>query len=290
MDFEARVEWAAGAALAEGPCWDAERQRLYWVDIDLGLLHVYDPAGRKDRAIEIGQPVGAVVLRRSGGVVLAVRDGFLALDPETGARRFLGDPEAHLPENRFNDGKCDPAGRFWAGTMGRGPHQGSLYCLGADLAIHRRIEGVSISNGLAWSLDERVMYYVDSRTREVAAFDYEKATGAIGDRRVVIRIPEGMGLPDGMSIDEAGMLWIALWDGGRVARFDPQSGALCGELRLPVSRPTSCCFGGPGLDELYVTSARSGLSREALAEQPLAGSIFRCSADVRGGPAWAFLG
>jgi sugar lactone lactonase YvrE len=290
MSLRAELLLDAKATLAEGPCWDSQRRLLHWVDIDEGRLHTCDPETRQDRAVLVQQPIGAAVLRHTGGLLLALRDGFFRFDPATEACVPLADPEAHLPDNRFNDGKCDPAGRFWAGTMGRAPNLGSLYCLDTDLVVHRRVEGVSISNGLAWSPDERVMYYVDSRTRAVSAFDYDKATGQIEGRRVVIRIPDGMGLPDGMSIDEAGMLWIALWDGGAVGRWNPATGELLDQIPLPVSRPTSCAFGGTDLDQLYITSARAGLSADALARQPLAGGIFRCTPGVRGGPAWDFLG
>jgi len=292
MIIETHLELDAKATLGEGPCWDARRQSLYWVDIEESKLHVYDPAKREDRAISVGQPIGAVVTRRSGGVLLALQQGFYAFDPDTETLEHLHNPEPHLPENRFNDGKCDPAGRFWAGTMAMSeePIRGNLYCLDTDLTVHKKVEAVSISNGLAWSPDERLMYYVDSPTRVVTAFDYDKASGEIANRRVVIQIPDGMGYPDGMSIDEEGMLWIALWDGAMVGRWNPANGELLGKIPLPVSRPTSCVFGGENLDELYITSARSRLDEETLAAQPLAGGIFKCRPGVRGGPAWDFAG
>lgn len=292
MIIEARIELDAKATLGEGPCWDARRQSLYWVDIEEGKLHIYDPAKREDRAFSLGQPIGAVVTRKSGGALLALQQGFYAFDPDTESLEHLHNPETHLPENRFNDGKCDPAGRFWAGTMAmcEAPDCGSLYCLDTDLTVHKKVEAVSISNGLAWSPDERVMYYVDSPTRVVCAFDYDKATGDIANRREVIQISDGMGFPDGMSIDEEGMLWIALWDGAMVGRWNPADGALLCEIPLPVSRPTSCVFGGRNLDELYITSARSRLDENALAAQPLAGGVFKCRPGIRGGPAWEFAG
>jgi len=289
MKIEARVELDAKATLGEGPCWDAAGQRLHWVDIERDTLHTYDPRSRENRSINVGQPIGAAVMRRSGGFLLALRDGFFELDPATGGLPHLVRPVTQLSGTRFNDGKCDPAGRFWAGTTGKNDRC-SLYCLDADLTVHLRVEGVSISNGLAWSADERVMYYVDTRTRDVSAFDYDKATGEIGGRRVVIRIPDGMGWPDGMCIDEAGMLWIALWDGAMVGRWNPGNGELLNAIRLPVSRPTSCAFGGENGDELFITSARTGLTEGALANQPLAGGIFKCRPGVRGGPTWEFLG
>ncbi len=292
MIIEAQLELDAKATLGEGPCWDARRRLLYWVDIEEQRLHIYNPASREDRATNVGQPIGAAVLRKSGGVMLALQQGFYAFDPGTEILEQLRDPETHLPENRFNDGKCDPAGRFWAGTMAmsEAPDCGSLYCLDTDLTVRKKIDNVSISNGLAWSLDERVMYYVDSPTRNVVAFDYDKASSAIANRRVVIRIPDGMGFPDGMSIDEEGMLWIALWDGAMVGRWNPSNGALLDEIPLPVSRPTSCVFGGENLDELYITSARSRLDQETLAAQPMAGGVFKSRPGVRGGPAWDFAG
>jgi sugar lactone lactonase YvrE len=292
MVIEAQLELDAKATLGEGPCWDARRQSLIWVDIEEHRLHIYDPAKRVDRAIGVGQPIGAAVTRKSGGALLALQQGFYAFDPDTETLEQLSDPETDLPENRFNDGKCDPAGRFWAGTMAvsEAPNCGSLYCLDTDLTVHKKIEGVSISNGLAWGPDERVMYYVDSPTREVVAFDYDKLSGEIANRRVVIQIPDGMGFPDGMSIDEEGMLWIALWDGAMVGRWNPANGALLGEIPLPVSRPTSCVFGGENLGDLYITSARSRLDKETLAAQPLAGGVFKCSPGIRGGPAWDFAG
>ncbi len=292
MTLTAELEFDARATLGEGPCWDAHTQRLYWVDIEKHQLHLYDPATRTDRSFALAQPVGAAVLRKSGGLMLALQQGFYGFDPDSETLTHLDNPETHLPENRFNDGKCDPAGRFWAGTMPLCETKdcGSLYMLDTDLTVHQKVTGVRISNGLAWSPDERTMYYVDSPTRVVTAFAYDKATGAIANRRVVIEIPDGMGYPDGMSIDAEGMLWIALWDGAAVGRWNPLTGALLAQISVPVSRPTSCVFGGKDLDELYITSASTRLSAEVLAQQPLAGGIFKCRPGVRGGPTWEFAG
>lgn len=282
----------AGALLGEGPCWDARSQQLFWVDIEGFELHITDPAIRLDRVIDVGQHVGAVAIRKSGGVMLALREGFAHLDLEIEALTIIHDPERHLPENRFNDGKCDPAGRFWAGTMAlsAAPGCGSLYCLDTDLTVHHRMAEVSISNGMAWSLDERTMYYIDSLAHSVSAFDYDKATGEIAHRRDVIHIPHEMGTPDGMTIDIEGMLWVALWDGSRVCRWNPQTGELLETVVLPVTRPTSCAFGGPDLDILYITSASTRLDEKTLASQPLAGGLFMCHPGVRGLPAGEFAG
>jgi sugar lactone lactonase YvrE len=206
---------------------------------------------------------------------------------------MIADPEAHLPGNRFNDGKCDPAGRFWAGTMRIAEDQvgaGSLYCLDRDLTVRKMWEGITIANGIAWSSDAKTMYYIDTPTCAVAAFDYDLATGSIANRREIIRTPKEAGFPDGMTIDAEGMLWVAYWQGWRVVRWDPSTGEMLATVELPVERVTAPWFGGPNLDELYITTARIGLSDEARAQQPLAGSLFRARVGVAGLPAFEFAG
>lgn len=291
--LQAELILDAKALLGEGPIWDARRQALYWVDIAGCAVHIFDPAAGSDRAIDVGQPVGTVVPRRSGGVMVALRDGFAALDTETGRLTLIADPEAHLPQNRFNDGKCDPAGRFWAGTMRQAEDRagaGSLYRLDPDGSVHKMWEGITVANGLAWSLDARTMYYIDTPTKMVVAFEYDIATGAIANPRPVVSTPDGPGFPDGMTIDAEGMLWVAYWDGWRVVRWDPATGQALAIIELPVQRPTAPWFGGPNLDQLFITSARIGLSAEALAGQPHAGGIFVARPGARGLPAFEYAG
>ncbi len=282
----------AKVLLGEGPSWNESTQQLYWVDIEGGAVHVYDPATGNDRRIDVGQMAGCVVPRRSGGVLVTLQNGIHALDLETERLELLLDPEPSLPENRFNDGKCDSRGRLWAGTtrVSHDQPSGALYCLDTDLTCHRRLTDIWISNGLAWTADDRTMYFIDSPTSRVVAFDFEVETGTIANQRTVIEIPAGQGGPDGMTIDEEGMLWIALWDGWRVTRWDPRTGKLIAEIPVPVARPTSCVFGGPGLDELYITSASTRMPAAELARQPLAGGIFRCRPGVRGARTHAFGG
>ncbi|MDQ3013062.1 MAG: SMP-30/gluconolactonase/LRE family protein [Acidobacteriota bacterium] len=290
----------AKVLLGEGPWWNARTGQLYWVDIEGCAIHVFNPtsglATGRDRKIDVGQMVGCVVGRKSGGVALALQQGFYHLDLETEKLTPLVDPESHLPGNRFNDGKCDSRGRFWAGTtrINHDEPEGFLYRLDADLSVHRQLDNVWISNGLAWSPDDRTMYFIDSPTGEVIAFDFDAAAGEIGNERLVIEIPEGGGSPDGMTIDEEGMLWIALWDGWRVIRVNPASGngagAIIDEIKMPVARPTSCVFGGANLDELYITTASTRLPAEELAKQPLAGGLFRCKPGVKGFAAVEFAG
>ncbi len=291
----AGLEYENQSLLGEGPVWDSRAQRLFWVDIEGFEIHIYEPANREHGVIDVGQFVGSLAVRKSGGLILALKSGFAVLDPETGVMTPIADAESHLPGNRFNDGKCDPAGRFWAGTLSldedHGSGKGNLYCLHTDRRVELKIPGVWISNGLAWTKDERVMYYIDSPMQKVVAYDYDKSTSEIANPRTVIEVPASeMGYPDGMTIDEEGMLWIAHWDGGRVCRWDPHTGKELAEIKAPVSRPTSCIFGGDNFDILYITSARTRLSEETLARQPLAGSIFKCRPGVRGLPMNEFEG
>lgn len=289
---EAKLMLDAKVLLGEGPWWNAATQQLYWVDIEGCAVHVFDPATGADRKIDVGQMAGAIVGRKSGGAVLALQHGFYGLDLETEKLTLLIDPEADLPDNRFNDGKCDSRGRFWAGTtrISHDQQVGSLYRLDADLAVHRELGDVWISNGLTWTQDDRTMYFIDSPTSQVVAFDFNAEAGEISNKRLIIEIPEGGGSPDGMTIDEEGMLWIALWDGWRVIRVNPETGSIIDEVRLPVARPTSCVFGGANLDELYITTASTRMPAEESAKQPLAGGLFRCSPGVRGLPMTEFAG
>ena len=262
--------------LGEGPVWDGRNGRLLWVDILRGEVHQYHPETGAHGVVPAGEMVGAVALRKAGGLVAALQSGFAFLEEETPSIGRIADPEAQLPGNRFNDGKCDPQGRFWAGTMSLQdePGAGGLYMLDAKGGVHPKISGVSISNGLAWSADGRTFYYIDTPTLEVAAYDFDGATGEISNRRVAIRIPEDFGDPDGMTIDTEGMLWIAHWDGWQVTRWDPRSAEQLMKLPVPAARVTSCTFGGPGLRDLFITTARTGLSAEQIAAQPLAGAVF----------------
>ena len=282
----------AQATVGEGAIWHAQAQKLYWVDVEAGRLHVFDPADASDQAFELGQRVGAVVPRASGGVMLAVQHGFAALDLQNGHLTLWSDPEENVTGNRFNDGKCDPAGRFWAGTISldRRPGTASLYCLEPDGSVRTMLRGVTNSNGIAWSLDGATMYYIDTPTRAVTTFDYCQATGQIANPRRAIAVPESLGKPDGMTIDAEGMLWIALWDGGCVGRWDPSSGRLLETISVPARRVTSCAFGGPNLDELFITTARNGLSQQDMVRQPHAGGLFRARPGVCGMPAFEFAG
>lgn len=281
----------AHADVGEGPVWDARSETLVWVDIMANELHRYNPTSGRDETTDVGQPVGCVALRRSGGVVLALRDGFAALDAEAGEPRLLAPVEAARPQHRMNDGKCDSEGRFWAGTMGMKaePGVGSLYRLESDWSVAKVMGGVTISNGLGWSPDDRTMYYTDTPTRTIEAFDYEPDSGRLGDRRSFVTITDGPGNPDGLAVDAEGFVWTALWPGWAVHRYSP-AGDLDLVVSLPVAQVASCAFGGRELDDLYITTAANGLSAADIAVQPHAGGIFVFRAGVPGLPVHEFAG
>lgn len=274
----------AQAALGEGPLWDAVTKRLYWVDILDGRLHWYDPATGRDASANVGSHVGTVVTRASGGVMLALQDGFYAFDPATPATppTCIAKSPNHRPGLRFTDGKCDPAGRFWAGTYDDAPGVGSLWRLDADHAVRLMIPDVSCSNGLVWDLGRERFYFIDSPTRAIVAYDYEHGPGTISRPRVAVQATPDDGYPDGMAIDVEGKLWVAHWGAGMVVRWDPETGKAITRIRVPATQPSACAFAGERMDRLYITSARSGLSAETLAAEPHSGGLFVVDPGVSG--------
>lgn len=291
--MEAELVLDAKATLGEGSLWDWKSGKLIWIDILGQKLHRYDPADGTDECYELDQPIGTAVPRRGGEIVVALHDGIYAYNLESGAKSLLSDVEADRPENRFNDGKCDPAGRFWIGTVSYDcdvPGAGSLYRIGKDLQAVKMLEKLTIANGICWASKKNEMYYIDSPTREIWRFDYEPESGDIGAKAVVATIPEDQGVPDGMTIDADDNLWVAQFGGGRVSCFSTATGEKLDEVLLPASNVTSCAFGGEGLDTLYITTARVALDEEALKHQPLAGGLFMAGPGVRGVKANFFEG
>jgi sugar lactone lactonase YvrE len=274
------VVLAAGARLGEGPLWDPRAAALRWVDILPGRVHRFDPVTSEDTSFEVGEPVGTVAVRRDGGLVLATESGIWTCTDEGTELNRLHEVATDPPGGRFNDGKADRWGRFWAGTMLDGTDgAGAFYRLDPDGSLHRVLTGVSVSNGLGWSPDGHTMYYVDTQTGGVDAFDHDPDTAEVSNRRRLIDVKRGW--PDGMTVDAEGHLWVALWDGWAVCHYTPE-GRLLETVELPAQRITSCTFGGADLTTLYVTSARAGLSPESLERQPDAGSLFALDAGVSG--------
>ncbi|MEX2352247.1 MAG: SMP-30/gluconolactonase/LRE family protein [Balneolaceae bacterium] len=282
--IDAELELLGQAKLGEGPVWDEHRNVLLWTDILSGTLHEYDPMKRTNRSFEVGEHIGAFAIREKGGLILAAQSGFWFYDSENGKREPVADPEKDRPGNRFNDGKCDPAGRFWAGTMAYNETlgAGSLYSLTPNLDIKCVVGGLTISNGLAWSSDSETFYLIDSPTGNLYSYDYVEQTGELSGGQIVKHFDPGEGMPDGMTIDTEGMLWVALYNGGKVIRVNPLDGSTLLEIRLPVPLVTCCTFGGPDLDQLYITTAREGLNRRQLEHAPLSGSLFRVSLPWQG--------
>lgn len=266
----------AQAQLGEGAFWNHQTQELWWIDIEGMRLHIFDPQTKANKTIQLDQRIGTVVPNNEGHAIIALQDGIYQLDLKDQSQKLLAPIEADLKENRMNDGKCDPAGRLWAGTMNvKGEaKKGALYCIETDGAHRKMLDSISISNGIVWSADHQRMYYIDTPDRNVKGYDYDKATGNITNESIIIRIPKGMGYPDGMTIDAEGMLWIAMWDGNCVTRWNPKSGQLLQKIEVPAHNVSSCAFGGPNLDTLYITSARVDMKPEELEALPLAGGLF----------------
>jgi sugar lactone lactonase YvrE len=281
----------ARSTLGEGPVWDDREQCVWWVDILGGSVHRTDPLTGRDDVIPVGQMVGALGLRERGGLVLAVHDGFIGLEPASGRIERLAHVEADLPSSRMNDGKVDPMGRFWAGTtdIDHRPGLGTLHRLDADGTVSSMLEDVTISNGLDWTADGATMYFIDTPDRRVDRFSFEPSSGAIRDRQVAVPIRPGAGDPDGMTIDAEDHLWVALWDGWAVERYAP-NGDLEQRVEVPAAQTTSCTFGGPDLDVLFITTAQKDFPVGGKRDQPHAGGLFMCRPGVRGRLPYRFAG
>ncbi len=287
--MQAELLLDAQTVLGEGPAWDEKTQTLYWVDILGKRVHAWKDG--RDDFLQLDEYVGCVAPRREGGLAAALHASFWTLDLTAGKEALLASV-AEPASNRFNDGKCDPAGRFLAGTMDMNEKaaSGNLYSLEAGKRPRKLLDHIRISNGLAWSPDYKTFYYIDTPTRQIRAFDYDLDTGDIANPRVVIEVPAAMGWPDGMTSDLEGNLWIALWGGGRVAKWNPAAGRKEAEIRIPAPHVSSCVFGGPRRDLLFVTTARVGLEETALEQYPLSGALFQIQTQTEGMPTFAFAG
>jgi L-arabinonolactonase len=278
------------AELGESPIWDRRENALYWIDGRKPTVNRYDPRTGANRAIAVPENVHAVALTRSRRLLAVFEASLAFLDLESGALEPIAKLIGGIDDN-LNDGCCDRAGRFWVGSKARDwvSPIGTLFRIDADLSIHPMDAGFQLSNGMGWSPDDRTMYFIDSMPREIYAYDFDGASGGVANRRVLVRVAEEHGLPDGMTVDAEGFLWVAQWNGGRVVRYDPD-GKVERVVEMPVRRPTSCTFGGADLATLYITSGTMRMTAEELAREPQAGHLFALETDVRGLPEPHFAG
>ncbi|MBL8051443.1 MAG: SMP-30/gluconolactonase/LRE family protein [Anaerolineales bacterium] len=273
----------ARATLGEGPAWDARTQTLYWVDIL--EKNIYADV---ELFAELDDLIGCLAPCENGHLILGTRASFTDFEPATAQQTVLYTltESAH---NRMNDGKCDPAGRFLAGTMAMNESEpsGNLYSFNGK-QTEVLIPNVTISNGMAWSPDYKTFYYIDTPTREVKAFDYDLKTGKIANPRVVIQIPASFGWPDGMTSDMQGNLWIAMWGGAQITKWNPNTGVLLEKIPVPALNTSCCAFGGKNMNELFITSARHGMSEKEITSHPHSGGLFKVITKVEGMPTFEF--
>jgi len=261
--------------LGEGPVWDEVSQTISWIDILNGRIHQRGLSGHTS-TMEVGRMIGAIAPTNRNRWIAALQNGFAFIDLKSKKITPIHDPEAHIAGNRFNDGKCDEAGRFWAGTMSLNdePGMGNVYVIDSTLQARKKITVINLSNGLAWNSDNTLFFHIDSPIREVSVYPFKHETGDLGDKTFSFNTPEADGYPDGMTIDSEDKIWIAHYDGWEVCRWDPMTGQKLLTIKLPVSQVTCCTFGGPNLDDLYISTGRQTLTEEQLKDQPLAGSLF----------------
>lgn len=268
--------------LGEGAIWSHDDQTLYWVDIEQKKLHWLNPSTSEHNTFTLPKKITAAIPTSKGTLLITLADGIYHYNPTTHNLTLIRlNPENETTGNRFNDGKCDPIGNFWIGTMGE--HQSAaLYRLNTDLTLTTILTGITNSNGILWSPDQKTMYYIDTPTYKVTAYDFDNHTGQITNPRIVITVPAHMGYPDGATIDSEGMIWIALWGGYCVSRWNPKTGDLLSTVEVSSKNVTSCAFGGPMLDTLYITTARTQLSADDLKQHPNSGGLFVVKPGISG--------
>ncbi|MEH2389767.1 MAG: SMP-30/gluconolactonase/LRE family protein [Nostoc sp.] len=280
----------ARARLGESPIWDSTQNLLYWVDIYNHRVHQFHPATGKNCFFDVGDVVGAIATAGAGRLIMALRHHLAFLNTQTGEVTPILEIEGNLSDNRLNDGKCDSQGRFWFGSMcSLEKPQASLYRYYPDNSLHVIEIGLTISNGLGWSPDEKTFYLTDSPHKKIYAYDFNSITGNISNRRIFVDLTNESFYPDGLTIDSQGHLWSAMWDGWCVIRFNAKGEEIL-RIKLPVQLPTSCTFGGEDLQTLYITTASVGLSQAEIEKSFYSGDLFALQTDVSGLPAYTFQG
>lgn len=270
--------------LGEGPLWIAQLGCFFWVDIEKGNLHRYHLATEKLEIRHFPHRLAVVLEGQIGKLILGLDRKLVRYDWETEVIEELCEVESDLILNRFNDGKVDPKGRIWIGTLSTlfTEGAGSLYRIGPNLTPEVQLKNLTISNGMAWTADQQTFYFIDTPTKKIQEFAFDPESGAIEFRRIAVEISEGLGFPDGMCIDREGMLWVAHYAGSGVYRWNPNTGQLLDKIELPVPHVTSCCFGGENLDLMLITTAQENLTADDLEKYPQSGDVFLVSVEVGG--------
>lgn len=272
--------------LGEGALWNEDEQKLYWLDIKAKCFQRINPTTMIYQVFDVGAQIGVMAFRQSGGLVMATDQGFVFWDPRTRMSRIVANPLPDKAYMRFNDGEIDIMGRFWAASMCDPSEkcstpEGVLYRLDPDGSVHVMDTGLSLPNGMVWSPDQRTLYLTDSTQHMIYTYDFDAANGTIGPRRPFISTANEPGVPDGLSIDSEGFLWSMRYNGAKITRYDPR-GNVERIIHVPAQHPTSCAFGGPDLDDLYITTAWDGLSSQEIQQTPQAGDLFHIKTGIKG--------
>ncbi|WP_046745031.1 SMP-30/gluconolactonase/LRE family protein [Kordia zhangzhouensis] len=281
----AELEYEIPSKLGEGAIWDYRKKVLYWVDIEGKSLNIYSPKTKTNKEIKMPSRIGTVVPSEiENEAVVALEDGIYMVNIVTENISLLSDIEATHTENRFNDGKCDPNGNLWVGSMHlpQSKPEGSLYKINSDGEAQKMLGNITISNGIVWTKDKKTMYYIDTPTSNIRAFDYNEQNNTISNERIAVKVDEADGFPDGMTIDENDKLWVGLWNGNCIAQYDPITGKMLSKVHVPAHNVTSCAFGGENLDILYITTSSLDMNDEEKKQYNKAGSIFKIKLDTRG--------
>lgn len=278
------IAYKAEAKLGEGAIWNHEKNQLYWVDIEGKSLNIFDPKTNSNRSFPTSSHIGTVVPKGENEAIIALADGIYVINVDSGKINLFLNMEESLKDSRLNDGKCDPSGRLWVGSMHWQQEKGKakLFTINNDASFATKIDSVTISNGIVWTKDTKTMYYIDTPTSQIKAYDFNNATGSISNERVAVEISEDLGYPDGMAIDEEDMVWVCMWNGNAVVRFNPKTGDILQKVEIPAHNITSCAFGGENLETLYITSAKIDMTEEEKTKYPNAGSVFKVNVGVKG--------
>jgi sugar lactone lactonase YvrE len=289
--IKAVLAYKIKAQLGEGAFWNHQTQEFFWIDIEGKQFHIYDPKTKNNRSFTTPSRIGTVVPSGEQEALIALEDGMYTINTQSGEIKLFSAVEADRPDNRFNDGKCDPAGRLWVGSMGlgQGSKKANLYKIDGEGTATKMLDSITISNGIVWTRDHRTMYYIDTPTSKIMAYDYDKISGTISNEKVAVEVPKSLGYPDGMAIDENDMLWVGLWNGNGVANFNPITGKLISKIEVPAHNVTACAFGGTNLDTLFITTASVDMTPEEQIAFPDAGSVFLAVPGVRGVESHHFL-